>query len=95
MKIQKDEVEHIAELARIKLNDQEKEKYAEELSAILDYVEELEKAPTDEIKTIDQITDLKNIARQDEVVASLTNDDVLLNAPEKQDGFIKVRQILE
>lgn len=88
-----DEVEHVAQLARIEINKQEKEKYTEDLSAIIDYVTELENAPTQNIESISQISGLSNIARTDEIVPSLSNEKVLLNAPEKQDGFIKVKKV--
>jgi len=95
LSLKKEDVEHIAQLSRIEFTDEKKEKFTEEISAILDYVDELETAPTENVETISQISGLKNIARIDEVAESLPNEKVLLNAPEKHDGFIKVRKVFE
>lgn len=93
MFLQKEEVEHVATLARIEVNAQEKEKFAKDLSEIIDYVADLNKASTNDIESISQISGLENIARADEVTDSLPNEKVLQNAPEKQDGFIKVKKV--
>lgn len=93
MKISIKEVEHVAELSRIKLTEEEKNKFTTQLSAIIDYVEELSNAPTEDIKPIDQISGLKNITRSDEIKKSLEIDQVLENAPARQDNFLKVKQV--
>jgi len=94
-KISKNDVEHAAELSRIKLNEEEAEKFTSELGAVLDYAAELEKAPTGEVETISQISGLENIAREDKIEASLPVEKVLQNAPEKQDNFIKTKKVFE
>jgi aspartyl-tRNA(Asn)/glutamyl-tRNA(Gln) amidotransferase subunit C len=88
-------VEHVAQLARVEIDESEKEKYAHDLNEIIDYVAELESAPTENIASISQISGLSNIARTDEVTPSLPNEKVLQNAPDKQDGFIKVKKVFE
>lgn len=93
--LDKKEVEHIAQLARIELTEDEKEKFAKELGAIIEYVQELDSAPTENIEPIDQISGLDNITREDEITPSISNEKVLQNAPEKEDGFFKVEKILE
>lgn len=93
--LDKKEVEHIAQLARIELTEDEKEKFAKELGAIIEYVQELDSAPTENIEPIDQISGLDNITREDEITPSISNEKVLQNAPEKEDGFFKVKKILE
>ncbi len=93
MKISVEEVEHVAELSRIKLTEEEKNKFTTQLSAIIDYVEELNEAPTEDIKSIDQIAGLKNITRSDEIEKSLEINQVLQNAPAKQERFLKVKQV--
>ncbi|MCL5407502.1 MAG: Asp-tRNA(Asn)/Glu-tRNA(Gln) amidotransferase subunit GatC [Patescibacteria group bacterium] len=87
-KISKEEIEHTAALARLKSD-------GENLEEILDYVAECEKAPTDEIEAISQISNLKNVSRTDEVEKSLPVEKVLQNAPAKQDNYIKTKQIFE
>jgi len=95
--ISKEQVEHIAKLARIELTEKEKEKFAIELSSILDYIDKLNKVDTSKVKAISQITDLKNIFREDEVRVKEkdTRDKILKNAPSKKGDYFKVPKILE
>lgn len=93
MKLENKEVEHVGQLVRIQINEAEKTKFNNEMSAILDYVDELESAPTQNVESISQISGLENIARTDEIVPSLQNEKVLQNAPEKEDNFIKVKKV--
>ncbi|KKQ73187.1 MAG: Aspartyl/glutamyl-tRNA(Asn/Gln) amidotransferase subunit C [Berkelbacteria bacterium GW2011_GWB1_38_5] len=93
--ISKQDVEHVAKLSRLKLSDEETAEYTQELGAILDYVDELDSAPTEGVEPISQISGLKNIAREDEVTESLPTEKVLENAPDKKDNFIKVKKIFE
>lgn len=94
-KLAKSDVEHVAQLARIDLRDAEKEKYTKELSQILNYVEELDKAPTENIESIEQISNLENIVRDDKIAESLSNEEALKNAPDKENGFIKTKKVFE
>lgn len=93
--ISEDDVEHAANLARIEITEEEKAKFAKDLSEIIDYVAELEKAPTENIEAINQISNLENIARPDEIAPSLSNEKVFQNAPEKEENFIKVKKVFE
>ncbi|OGD56245.1 asparaginyl/glutamyl-tRNA amidotransferase subunit C [Candidatus Berkelbacteria bacterium RBG_13_40_8] len=95
MAISKEDVEHVAKLARIKISEEEKKKFTEDLGKILNYVEELESAPTEGVIPVAQISGLDNIAREDEITESLPNEKVLQNAPEKQDNFIRVKKVFE
>lgn len=102
-RINKDDVTHIAELARIELADQEKEKFSGQLSEILNYVEQLNKVNTDGVEETSQVTGLANVYRED-VASELTQVDkdknknrekLLKNAPALKDGYIKVKAVLE
>ena len=94
-KITKTDVEHVAKLARIEISKDEKEEFTQELSGILDYVSELESAPTEGIESISQISGLENVVREDKIEPSSDRDLMLENAPEKKDGFIKVKKVFE
>jgi len=94
-KITKQDVEHVGKLARIRIQEKEIGQFTQELGAILDYVDELESAPTENIEPISQISGLKDIAREDEIVESFDRDLILENAPDKEKGFIKVKKIFE
>lgn len=93
--IDKSEVEHIAKLARLELNQEEKEKYQNQLGDILDYVKKLQEVETDGIETADGGTrDLENVWRDDKAQNSINNKQGLINmAPEKEDNQIKVKSV--
>lgn len=93
--ISKEEVKKIAQLARLELSEAETEKYQKELSVILGYVEVLGKADTKDVKTTANITGLNSVYAEDLKNPSFDRDNVLKNVPEKQDGYIKVKPVLE
>ena len=67
MKLTHDQVKHIAKLARLSLTEAEVEKFTTQLSKILEYVEQLEKVPTDGVEPTSQVTGLVNVMRGDKV----------------------------
>ena len=90
------EVEHITKLARIKLSEDEKEKYEKELSGILDFVEQLNEVDTSQVEPMTGGTDFKNVYRPDEQVSQdLENKqtEMIEAAPEQKDGYIKVKSV--
>ncbi len=90
----KDEVQKIAALARIALSPQEVEKFRKDLSAVLDYVEELKAVDTTGLIEVSQVTGLENVQRDDAVVVSDKHQEIFKNAPEMKDGYYKVKAIL-
>jgi len=94
-KLSRVEVEHIAELAKLSLTDEEKEKFREQLSAILDYAEILQRLDTAAIPPTATVLPLRNVMAADEVRPSFPRKDILVNAPQAEDGCFKVRAILE
>ncbi len=91
--IGKKDVEHIGWLARIKLSDEEKEEFTGQLNSILDYFAKLDEidpgvAPTHHVSGIE------NIFRDDAAKESLSQEDVLRNAPKKEEGFFKGPRIV-
>ena len=95
MKISKQEVEHVAKLARLELSEQEKEKLADQLSNILTYVETLNSVDTKGVEPTSHVLDIKNVMRDDVVVSGLTQEQALANAPDKAAGHYKVPKIIE
>jgi aspartyl-tRNA(Asn)/glutamyl-tRNA(Gln) amidotransferase subunit C len=94
-KLPKSEVEHIALLARIELTEAEKQKYAEQLSAVLGYVDELKKLDIKGVADVGQITGLTNQLAKDEIKGcELSREELLKNAPETSQGYIKVKSVL-
>lgn len=74
-----DDVKHIAKLARLNLEDKEVPKYAEELSAILDFIAQLQEVDTKGVEATAQVTGLRNSFRDDEVLESSVSPDDLLD----------------
>jgi aspartyl-tRNA(Asn)/glutamyl-tRNA(Gln) amidotransferase subunit C len=89
------QVEHIAELAKLALTDEEKERYRLQLSAILDYADMLQRLDLDGVPPMSHAVALTNITRPDEPAPSFPRDEILANAPDHKDGLIRVRPILE
>jgi aspartyl-tRNA(Asn)/glutamyl-tRNA(Gln) amidotransferase subunit C len=94
-KLSRDDVLKLARLSRLKLSDEEIEKFREELSEILEYVEVLNKVDTSDLKPTSQVNGLKNVMRKDEVRDyGYKPEDLLKNAPAIQDGQFKVKRVL-
>lgn len=94
--ISKDTIRHIAKLSRIRLNDEEVETFKSELSDILNYVEKLDQVDTEGVEPTAQVTGLENVMREDkEIDYGATREDLLENAPDQEDGYIKVRRVLK
>jgi aspartyl-tRNA(Asn)/glutamyl-tRNA(Gln) amidotransferase subunit C len=97
MALTRDQVQHIAELAKLKLNDDEIDRMTQQLSAILDYAARLQELDTEAIPPTASVVPLQNVTRADRVVPSLPRDQVLANAPDQsEDGeFFRVKAILK
>ena len=88
------EVEHVAALARLGLDEEEKERLQGQLSSILGHIAALEELDTAAIPPTAQVVELTNVMRSDEVRPSLPRAAILGNAPRQQDGFFEVDAIL-
>ena len=95
MKLSREEVLHIALLARVGLTETEVDKLREPLSDILENFEALQKVDTSGVPPTAQSIALQNVMRGDEVAPSLSQSQVLTNAPQKEENFFKVRAVLE
>ena len=89
------EVEHIAELARLELTEAEKTLYRDQLSAILEHARILQEVDTSAISPTATVLPLRNVMRADVVEPFMPREDVLANAPEADEGYFRVRAILE
>ena len=79
-----DEVRHVASLARVDLDDDEVERFADQFVDIVEAFDAL-----DDVPEVEREEELANVMRPDEVRDSLDQDDALANAPESEDGFFK------
>ena len=89
------QVEHIAELAKLALSDDEKARYQEQLSAILEYAERLQAVDTSAILPTATVLPLRNVMRADEPRDSMSREDVLANAPQIEADCFRVQAVLD
>lgn len=95
MSITNKDVEHVADLARLELTEEEKNTFTEQLNTILHYVDKLSELNTDAVEPTSHVLHLQNVLREDEDRPSLPIEQVLLNAPDEEDDQIKVPAVIE
>ena len=95
MKITRDEVLHVAGLARLKFSHEEAEVFSAQLGAILEYVEQLNEPDVSEVEPMAHVHDIVNAFRADEVKPSLPNEKALSSAPRAEDGCFRVPKVIE
>jgi len=95
MKLSCEQVLHIARLARVGLSDEDVERAREQLSDILENFEVLQTVDTEDVPPTAQSIDLTNVLRQDRECASFPKEEILANAPQKEEGSFRVRAVLE
>lgn len=94
-RISTEEVKHVANLARLAVTEEEVQKFTQQLDAIIVYAEQLNELDTENVEPTSHVLDMKNVMREDIPSKGLPQEDVLKNAPEHQDGQIKVPSIIE
>jgi len=91
-----DEVKHIAKLSRLELTQEEIDKYTDQLSSVLEYVEKLNEVNTGDTEPTANIAGLNDVFRDDEVVVSgISHEEIGKNAPEFKDGLLVVPGVFE
>ncbi len=95
MKITRRQVEHVARLARLGLSDEEMERMQAQLDAILTYIDKLNQLDTRDVTPTSHVIPMTNVFREDVASPSLSQDQALANAPDRQDAFFRVPRILE
>ena len=94
MKITKDEVLYVADLARLDLDAEMIDKFSGQIGTILDYVDKLNEVDTEGVRPTSHAISLTNAFREDEQTEHLERDKVLANAPEKEDGNFVVPKVV-
>lgn len=95
MALTSNQVRHVAKLASLPLTGQEEEKHTQQLSKILDYIEQLNGVDTSAVEPIYNVSGNANVARDDKVSKSLTQDQALANAPQQDKGFFVTKGVFE
>ena len=95
MKLNRQDIEHVALLSRLELSENDLDKYTEQLDAILEYIDVLNQVDTSGVEPMAHVLELRNVMRPDVVQPSLSQAEALSNAPEPENGFFKVPKIVE
>ena len=95
MKLDREAVLHIARLARVHLTDEEVETYATQLGDIIGHFDVLNRVDTEGVEPTAHTLPLRNVMAEDLARPSLPRDEVLAMAPNTEDGYLRVRAVLE
>lgn len=95
MIISREEVEHIAKLAKLSLSEQEVDKYAKDIASIAEFMEQLKEVDISGVAPTAHVVDKKNVFRADENKESFPREQILKNAPSKEAGCISVPKVVE
>ena len=95
MKLSMDEVRHVAELAKLELSDEEINQYAVQLSAILNYAEQIQGVDTSSVPPTPYVLPVYNVMRDDSLGVCLPNKAAVANAADAKDGYFRVRAVFE
>jgi aspartyl-tRNA(Asn)/glutamyl-tRNA(Gln) amidotransferase subunit C len=93
MNLSTEQVKKVAKLANLPVTEQEEELYAEQLSAILDYIDLLNSVVTSSVEPTFNVIPEKNIMRSDVAGDSLSQEDAIKNAPNKKDGYFVTKGV--
>ena len=94
MKLSQQEVEYVADLARLQVSESEKEQLSHQLSSILTYMEELSQVDTEGVSPMASVVSQANVLREDEIRKSLPQEKAVGNAPAAKDGLFQVPKII-
>lgn len=95
MPISREQVQHIAKLARVGLSEEDIAKFQQQLSTILDYFETLKQVDTEGVPPTSHTLPLRNVMRDDVPGPSFPKEDILANAPQREGDHFRVKAILE
>lgn len=94
-RISKEQVNHVANLARLEFDKEQTEKFTKQLDDIISLAELLNEVDTTNVEPTSHVLDIRNVLREDEAKPGLPQKEVLKNAPDKKDGQIRVPSIIE
>ncbi|GAE29522.1 Asp-tRNA(Asn)/Glu-tRNA(Gln) amidotransferase subunit GatC [Alkalihalobacillus hemicellulosilyticus] len=94
-RISEEQVKHVANLARLAITEEEAKMFTEQLDAIITFAEQLNELDTTGVEPTTHVLNMKNVLREDKAGEGLPVEEVLKNAPDHEDGQIKVPSIIE
>ncbi|MGE4319074.1 MAG: Asp-tRNA(Asn)/Glu-tRNA(Gln) amidotransferase subunit GatC [Deferribacterales bacterium] len=93
--VSKQDVLHIATLARLKFDDETAERFKNDLNNILGYIDKLNELNTDNIEPTSHALDVYTVTREDKAAESLSNEDALRNSASTENGCFRVPKVIE
>jgi len=94
MKVTRQTIEHVANLARLNLTEAEKENLTAKMGDIIEWVDKLNELDTTDVKPMEHVIPMWNVLREDEVKESYDREKILANAPVSEDGCFKVPTVV-
>lgn len=95
MAVTKKDVEYIANLARLKLNEDEEERLVKDMNQILEYIELLNEVDTENVPPLEHVTEMATRFRKDEALTPLDHESALKNAPDADSDYFRVPKVIE
>ena len=95
MSVSKKDVEKIAQLAKLKFNDQELDSFTDDMNRILSYVDKLNELDTESVEPLSHPNEGSNVFRDDELKKSISTDEALKISPDRNDKFFKVPKVIQ
>jgi aspartyl-tRNA(Asn)/glutamyl-tRNA(Gln) amidotransferase subunit C len=95
MSLSRDDVQHVAQLARLSFSEEEEARMADEMSQILDYVEKLNELDTSGVPPMSHVLDVTNVYREDDIEARIDQDQALAPAPDSDGDYFRVPKVVD
>jgi aspartyl-tRNA(Asn)/glutamyl-tRNA(Gln) amidotransferase subunit C len=95
MNLTKEQIEHVAQLARLQFSEEERERFQDQLANILGYIDLLNEVDTEGVEPVTTVLPMENVYREDEVRSPLPREDFLSLAPSSDHGHYKVPKVIE
>lgn len=95
MKVTKETIKHVADLARLNITETEREKLTAEMENIISYVDKLNELDTTDVQPMEHVIPMRNVLREDVVTGSFDREKLLKSAPSHEDGCYKVPKVVE
>lgn len=95
MKVTRETIQHVADLARLNITDAEMDKLTVEMENIISYVDKLNELDTKDVKPMEHVIPIQNVLREDRVTGSFDREVLLKSAPSQENGCYKVPKVVE
>jgi aspartyl-tRNA(Asn)/glutamyl-tRNA(Gln) amidotransferase subunit C len=95
MSIDRKTVDHVALLARLALTPEERERLRDQLSALLEHINVISEADTSQVPATAHVLPIRNVMVSDQTRPSCAREELLENAPAREEGYFRVRAVLE